>query len=140
MRKSGQMRVFTCNLTHYVKNWSLFFLSNNFCKNAGTVRCTDSKTLSTYRKSNQTVRTSLQICGLTLTVDLDGLAVLYLATLQALAVSINIRYNGVFTTGELTQYLLTGKSQTEIVLIVPLIKQDRSLKWPRRERTFEVNK
>ena len=87
--------VFTCNLTHCVKKLKPFFLLNNFCKNAGTVRCTDSKTLSTYSKSNQAVRTSLQICGLTLTVDLDGLAVLYLATLQALAVSINIRDNGV---------------------------------------------
>ena len=32
-----------------------------------------------------------QICGLTLATDIDSLAVLYLATLQALAVS-NINY------------------------------------------------
>ncbi|XP_020613122.1 FGGY carbohydrate kinase domain-containing protein-like [Orbicella faveolata] len=64
----------------------LFFLLNNYCRNAGTVRCTGRvRLLYTCNRSNQVARTSLQICGLTLTVDLDGLAVLYLATLQALA-------------------------------------------------------
>ena len=47
-----------------------------------------------------------QICGLTLVTDIDSLAVLYLATLQALAVG-NISY--VNLTTETTCYRLSAE-------------------------------